>query len=146
MNYLRKFKNRFIIKVELVSALDDGSFLINPPDGFTDETIPVEYNGIYFTITSISLRQNSKGSNAGPYYEVKFELTFPYFAESGVFLERFKYISEIKLTLNTGGMIRINKNDIALNKPMEAEFQTSLMTVGYSVSVSQLLPFKITNE
>lgn len=141
MNYLRKFRNRFITKVELVSALDEGSFLINPPNGFTDESIPVEYNGVYFTITSISLQQNSKPSNAGPYYENKFEFTCPYFPEANAFLERFKYLSEIRLTLNTGGIIRINKNDIALNRPMEAEFQTSLKTVGFSLSVSQLLPF-----
>jgi hypothetical protein len=143
VNYLRQFKNRFITRVELVSALDEGSFLINPPADFTDETIPVEYNGIYFTVTSISLQQNAKTSNAGPYYELKFEFTFPNFLESGEFLERFKYISEIRLTLNTGGLIRINKNDIALNRPMEAEFQTTLKTVGFSLSVSQLTPFKI---
>ncbi|AZA93028.1 Uncharacterised protein [Chryseobacterium nakagawai] len=143
MNYLRKFKNRFIIKVELVSALDDSSFLISPPNGFPEETIPVEYNNIYFTITSISLQQNSKVPNAGSYYVVKLDFTFPYFEGTENFMERFKYLSEIRLTLNTNGLIRINKNDIALNKPLEAEFQTSLKTVGFSVSVSQLLPFKI---
>ncbi|KFF26880.1 hypothetical protein IW16_06275 [Chryseobacterium vrystaatense] len=130
----------------MVSALDEGSFLINPSDGFTDETIPVEYNDIYFTITSISLSQDSKGANAGPYYVAKFDFTFPYYLGCEEFLERFKYISEVRFTLNTGEVVRLNKNDIALNKPMEAEIQTSLMTVGYSISVSRLLPFKLKNE
>ncbi|MEI7486433.1 MAG: hypothetical protein WCJ72_03310 [Chryseobacterium sp.] len=143
MNYLRKSKNRFISKVELVSALDEGSFLINPPSGFTDESIQVEYNQTYFTITSITFSQKSKGSNAGPFWTVELDFSFPYFKECEKFIERFKLISEIRLILNTGEITRINKNDISLNKAMEANIQTNVRTINYSVSITQMLPFKI---
>lgn len=143
MNYLRKSKNRFISKVELVSASDDGSFLINPPKGFTEESIPVEYNKLYFTITSITLSQKSKPSTAGPYWTVELDFSFPFFKEVGEFIERFKYLSEIRLTLNTGEITRLNKNDISLNKAMEASIQTNVRTVNYSVAIMQMLPFKI---
>lgn len=143
MNYLRKSKNRFISKVELVSALDEGTFLINPPNGFTEESIPVEYNDLYFTITSITLAQKNKQSNAGPFWAVELDFSFPYFKGVEDFIERFKYISEIRITLNTGEITRLNKNDISLNKAIEAAIQTNVRTVNYSVSITQMLPFKI---
>ena len=52
MNYLRKIRNRFPCQIELVSAMEDGTFLISPPDGFTDESVRANYNGVYFTISS----------------------------------------------------------------------------------------------
>ncbi len=143
MNYLRKSKNRFVSKVELVSALDDGSFLINPPDGFTDENIPVEYNGLYFTITSISFAQKSKPSNAGTIWTPELDFSFPYWKGCEDFIERFKYLSEIKITLNTGEISRLNKNDISLNKAIEPTIQTNVRTVNFNVSINQILPFKI---
>lgn len=143
MNYLRKNKNRFVSKVELVSALDEGSFLINPPSGFTDESIVVEYNQLYFTITTITLSQKSKESNAGPFWTVELDFSFPYFKGCEDFIDRFKYISEIKIGLNTGEITRLNKNDISLNKPMEAVFQTNVRTINFTVAITQIQPFRI---
>lgn len=143
MNYLRKSKNRFISKVELVSALDEGSFLINPPSGFTDDSIPVEYNQLYFTINTITLSQKSKPSNAGSVWMVELDFSFPYWAGCEEFIDRFKYISEIKLTLNTGEISRLNKHDISLNKPIEATIQTNVRTVNFNAPITQMKPFKI---
>jgi len=143
MNYLRNSKNRFITKVELVSALYGGSFLINPPAGFTDESVPVEYNKVYFTISSISLSQKSKPSNAGPVWTVELDFSFPYWKGCEEFIERFKFLSEIKLSLNTEEEIRLNKNDISLNKPLEAVVQTNVRTVNFNTTINQIRPFTL---
>jgi hypothetical protein len=143
MNYLRKNKNRFVSKVELVSAMDDGSFLINPPAGFTENSIPVEYNQLYFTINTITLSQKSKPSNAGDVWIVELDFSFPYWVGCEEFIDRFKYLSEIKLTLNTGEVSRLNKHDISLNKPIESTIQTNVRTVNFSASITQMQPFKI---
>lgn len=143
MNYLRKYRNRYIVKVELVSALDDSSFLISPPDGFTDNSVRAEYNGVYFTISTIDLSQKSKSTTAGTIYNLALEFSFPNFAGSDSFQIAFSKLSEIKLTLNTGAVIRINKNDIALNIPIDVEFSSNLKTVGFSAQVSQIFPLKI---
>lgn len=143
MNFLRKFRNRFITQLELVSALDDGAFLISPPDGFTDESVPVEYNGVYFTISSASLVQESKVTTSGTVYTPKLNLSFPTFPGIASFMERFSKLSEIRLTLNTGAIIRLNKNDIALNKPIDGTFGNNLATVEFEASISMIKPFDI---
>lgn len=143
MNYLRKYRNRYIIKIELVSAFDNASFLISPPDGFNDDTVRAEYNGVYFTLSSVELSQQSKSTTAGTIYNVTLEFSFPNFAGSDSFQIAFSKLAEIKLTLNTGAVIRINKNDIALNIPIDVEFSSNLKTVGFSAQVSQIFPLKI---
>lgn len=143
MNYLRKYRNRYIIKIELVSAFDDASFLISPPDGFTDDSIRAEYNGVYFTISTIDLSQKSKSTTAGTIYNLVLEFSFPNFVGADLFQMKFAKLTEIKITLNTGGVIRLNKNDIALNVPINVEFQSNLKTVGFSAQVSQIFPMKI---
>lgn len=143
MNYLRKSRNRYIIKIELVSVFDDASFLISPADGFTDDSIPAEYNGVYFTISTIDLSQKSKSTTAGTIYNLVLEFSFPNFAGSDSFQIAFSKLAEIKLTLNTAAVIRINKNDIALNIPIDVEFSSNLKTVGFSAQVSQIFPLKI---
>ena len=143
MNYLRKYRNRYIIKIELVSAFDDASFLISPPDGFNDDTVRAEYNGVYFTLSSVELSQQSKSTTAGTIYNVTLEFSFPNFSGSDAFQIAFAKLAEIKLTLNTGAVIRINKNDIALNIPIDVEFSSNLKTVGFSAQVSQMFPLKI---
>lgn len=143
MNYLRKYRNRYIVKIELVSALDDASFLISPPEGFTDATVRAEYNGVYFTISSVELSQQSKDTTAGTIYNVTLEFSFPNFSGADSFQVTFAKLAEIKLTLNTGAVIRLNKNDIALNVPINVDFQSNLKTVGFSAQVSQIFPLKI---
>ena len=143
MNYLRKYRNRYIIKIELVSAFDNASFLISPPDGFNDDTVRAEYNGVYFTLSSVELSQQSKSTTAGTIYNVTLEFSFPNFAGSDSFQIAFSKLAEIKLTLNTAAVIRINKNDIALNIPIDVEFSSNLKTVGFSAQVSQIFPLKI---
>ena len=143
MNYLRKYRNRYIIKIELVSAFDNASFLISPPDGFNDDTVRAEYNGVYFTLSSVEVSQQSKPTTAGTIYNVTLEFSFPNFSGSDSFQTTFAKLAEIKLTLNTGAVIRINKNDIALNIPIEVEFASNLKTVGFSAQVSQIFPLKI---
>ena len=143
MNYLRKYRNRYITKIELVSAFDDASFLISPPDGFTDDSVRAEYHGVYFTISAIDLSQKSKSTSAGTVYNLALEFSFPNFPGSDAFQVAFSKLAEIKITLNTGAVIRINKNDIALNIPIDVEFQNNLKTVGFSAQVSQIFPLKI---
>lgn len=146
MNYLRNYRNRYIVSIELVSALDDSSFLISPPDGFTDATVRVEYNGVYFTISTVELSQKSKSTTAGTAYTVLLEFNFPNFPGADSFQVAFAKLAEIRLTLNTGAVIRINKNDIALNTPINAEFTSNLKTVGFSAQVSQIFPLKIDEQ
>lgn len=143
MNYLRKFRNRFITKLELVSALDAGSFLISPPNGFTTQDIPVEYNGIYFTLSSASLNQESKSTSSGTVYTTQLKLSFPTFPGIGSFQWRFSKLSEIRLTLNTGAIIRLNRNDIALNKPIDGLFTNNVMTVDFEATLATVKPFDI---
>lgn len=143
MNYLRNFRNRYAIKLELVSALDDSSFLINPPGGFTQDTIVVNYSGIYFTMVSASLSEKSKMSKAGTYYVVNLDFRFPEFQGLDQFKEKFKQLSEIKITLNTNETIRLNCNDISLNRPIDVEFSTSDNTVSMSLQYNSLFPISI---
>ena len=143
MNYLRKYRNRYITKIELVSALDASSFLISPPDGFTDDDVRANYDGSYFTLSSADLSQKSKKFSGSKVYTLTLEFTFPNFPGSEMFQEKFSKLVEIKLTLNTGAVIRINKNDIALNIPIDVNFQSNLKTVGFSAQVSQIFPLKI---
>ena len=143
MNYLRKHRNRYIVSVELVSALDDSGFLISPPDGFTDASVRTNYNGVYFTISSVDLLQKSKATNAGTAYALTLEFSFPNFQGSDLFQQTFSKLAEIRLTLNTGAVIRINKNDIALNTPIGVEFQSNLKTVGFSAQISQIFPLNL---
>lgn len=143
MNYLRKYRNRYIIKIELVSAFDDSSFLISPPNGFNDATVRANYNGVYFTLSTIDLSQKSKVTSAGTIYTLSLDFNFPNFSGADEFQTIFSKLAEIKLTLNTGAVIRINKNDISLNSPIDVEFQSNLTTVGFSAQVSQIFPLKI---
>lgn len=143
MNYLRKFRNRFITKIELVSALDAGSFLISPPNGFTLADIPVEYNGIYFTISSASLAQESKSTSSGTAYTAQLKFNFPTFPGIGSFMWRFSKLSEIRITLNTGAIIRLNRNDIALNKPIDGIFRNGPITTEFEATISMIKPFDI---
>ena len=143
MNYLRKIRNRYIVKIELVSALDNGSFLISPANGFTDDDIPVEYNGIYFTISSISLVEESKESTSGTSYPLQLTFSFPTFPGVGSFKKRFAKLSEIRITLNTSEVIRINKNDIALNKPISALFNNNLKTTQFEATISRIQPLDL---
>lgn len=143
MNYLRKYRNRYISGIELVSALDDSSFLISPLDGFTDDTVRVEYDGVYFTLSSVDLSQKSKNTSAGIIYNISLDFNFPNFSGADLFQMAFAKLAEIKLTLNTGAVIRINKNDIALNSPIDVDFQSNLKTIGFSAQLSQIFPFKI---
>lgn len=141
MNYLRNFKNRFAVKLELVSALVDGSFLISPPKGFTQE-IPANYDGAYFTINSANLSEKSKLSKAGVVYTVSLDLGFPLFPGIEDFKERFRQLSELKITFNTGEVVRINKNDISLNRPIDVEFTTDTISVGLSLAITSIFPIK----
>ncbi len=145
MNYLRKYRNRFVTKIELVSALDDSSFLISPPDGFTDET-SAEYNGVYFTLSSASLTQKSKPTTSGTIYTPALEFSFPNFPGADEFMMRFAKISEIRITYNTKAVIRINKNDIALNAPMDVEFENDSKTINFSTQISQIYPLKFDEQ
>lgn len=142
MNYLRNFKNRFAVKLELVSALVDGSFLINPPKGFTDTTIPANYDGAYFTINSANLSEKSKLSKAGVAYTVTLDVGFPKFPGVEDFKEKFRQLSEAKITFNTGEVIRLNKNDISLNRPIDAEFSSDMVSVGMSLVITRIFPLK----
>ncbi len=143
MNYLRQFRNRFIVKIELVSALDAGSFLISPPRGFTEADIPVEYNGVYFTLSGAGLAQESKTTSSGTVYSTQLKFSFPVFPGIGAFQWRFSKLSEIRLTLNTGAIIRLNRNDVALNKPIDGTFSSNLMSVNFEASLSTIKPLEI---
>lgn len=146
MNFSRKYRNRYVTRIELASALYDAAFLISPPNGFPAEAVPAEYHGVYFTLSSVNLTQKSKTTNAGTVYTLSLEFSFPNFIGADEFQLHFSRLTEIRLTLNTGGVIRINTNDISLNRPIIAEFQSSLKTVGFSAEVSQLFPFKINEQ
>lgn len=142
MNYLRNFKNRFAVKLELVSALVDGAFLISPPKGFTENTIPANYDGAYFTINSANLSEKSKLSKAGVVYTVSLDIGFPMFPGLEDFKEKFRQLTEVKITFNTGEILRLNKNDISLNRPIDAEFSSDLVSVGMSVVKTSIFPLK----
>lgn len=143
MNYLRQFRNRFITGIELVSALDAGSFLISPPHGYTTESVPVEYNGVYFTLSGTSLIQETKDTSAGTVYTTQLKFNFPIFPGIGSFQWRFSKLSEIRLTLNTGAVIRLNRNDISLNKPITGNFTSNLMSVEFEATLTSIMPFDI---
>ncbi|KNB61001.1 hypothetical protein [Chryseobacterium sp. Hurlbut01] len=142
MNYLRNFKNRFAVKLELVSALEEDSFLIDPPNGFTEDIIPVNYNGVYFTVNSANLSEKSKLTKAGVAYTASLDLRFPKFPEVENFKEKFRQLSEVKITFNTGEIVRLNKNDISLNRPIDAEFSSDSVTVGMSLALTSIFPLK----
>lgn len=146
MNYLRKYRNRYITKIELVSALDADSFLFSPPNGFTDATVQAEYNGVYFTLSSVGLSQKSKNLSGGVVYTIALDFSFPNFVGADLFQQRFSKLADIKLTLNTGGVIRLNKNDIALNTPIDVEFQSNLNTNGFSAEITQIFPMIINEQ
>ncbi len=141
MNYLRNFKNRFAVKLELVSALVEGSFLISPPKGFTQD-IPTNYDGAYFTINSANLSEKSKLSKAGVVHTVSLDIGFPLFPGVEDFKEKFRQLSEVKITFNTGEIVRINKNDISLNRPIDVEFTSDAMSVGMALSITNIFPLK----
>ena len=143
MNYLRNYKNRYATKVELVSALETESFLISPPDGFTADTVVANYNGIYFTINSASLSEKSKLSKAGVAYIVNLDFSFPEFVGLDLFKEKFKQLSEVRITYNTNEWIRLNCNDISLNRPIDVEFSTSKNTVSMSLQITSLFPIRL---
>lgn len=146
MNLLRKYRNRYITGVELVSALDDTSFLISPAHGFTDGTARANYRGVYFTLSSVNLNESSKNTSAGTIYNVSLEFSFPNFVGADQFRINFAQLAEIRITLNTGAVIRLNKNDIALNTPIAAEFQSNVKTVGFSAQLSQISPFTFNEQ
>lgn len=143
MNYLRKFRNRFITSIEIVSAMDEGVFLISPAEGFDERQTPAEYNGMYFTISSAFLGQESKETTSGTVYTISLKFSFPTFPGIADFMERFSRIAEIRLTTNTGSIIRLNRNDIAMNKPITGNFKTNLITTEFEASISTVKPFDI---
>ncbi len=143
MNYLRNYKNRYATKIELVSALEDDSFLISPPNGFSSETVVTNYNGIYFTLNSASLSEKSKSSKAGVAYVINLDFNFPEFVGLDQFKEKFKQLSEVKITYNTNEWIRLNCNDISLNRPIDVEFSTSKNTVSMSLQFTSLFPLRL---
>lgn len=143
MNYLRKYRNRYITAIVLRSALDDTSFMISPADGFEDDQVAVAFDNVYFTLSSVELTQTSKNTASGTIYNVSLEFSFPNFVGADLFQMKFAKLTEIKITLNTGGVIRLNKNDIAMNVPINVEFQSNLKTVGFSAQLSQIFPMKI---
>ena len=145
VNYLRKYRNRFVTKIELVSALDDSSFLISPPEGKTDD-LEFEYNGLYFTLSSADLSQKSKLTSAGTIWNVSLEFSFPNFPGADELMMRFSKLAEIKITYNTKAVIRLNKNDISLNAPIDAEFQSDAKTVDFSAELSQIFPMKLDEQ
>lgn len=145
VNYLRKYRNRFVTKIELVSALDDSSFLISPPEGKTDD-LEFEYNGLYFTLNSADLSQKSKPTNAGTIWTISLEFSFPNFPEADELMARFSKLAEIKVSYNTNAVIRLNKNDISLNAPIDAQFQSDAKTVEFSAELSQIFPLKIDEQ
>lgn len=146
MDFLRKYRNRYITSIELVSATDDGSFLISPADGFTEASIPVEYNGVYFTISSASLTENSKKTKSGTIYELTLGLSMPLFPGSADFKKRFSQLSEIRLKTNTGTLIRLNRNDVSLNRPIDVKMKSNLKTLDLDMTITQLSPFEINEQ
>lgn len=143
MNYLRKRRNRFVTKVELLSALQPDALLISPPDGFTDQPVDVEYNGVYFTISSLVLSQRGRKARGGNAHSISLEFSFPLFKGYGLFLLNFRQLSEIKLTLNTGETVRINKNDVALNKPIDVEFANTLEKIDFTAATTSIFPLDL---
>ena len=143
MNYLRKFRNRFACNIELVSALEEETFLISPPNGFTDEDVRVNYNGVYFTISSAVLQQESKQNSAGTFWNIGLSFSFPTFPGFVDFLQKFTKLAEIRVTMNTGAVIRLNKNDISLNKPIDVNFKTNQKTVEFEAQFLSVFPFNI---
>lgn len=143
MNYLRKRRNRYVTKIELLSALQPDALLISPPDGFTDQPVNVEYNGVYFTISSLVLGQRGRKVRGGTAYSVTLEFSFPLFKGFGLFLMNFRQLAEIKLTLNTGEIIRINKNDVALNKPIDVEFDNTLEKIDFTAATTSIFPLDL---
>lgn len=143
MNYLRKRRNRYVTKVELLSALQPDALLISPPDGFTDQPVNVEYNGVYFTISSLQLSQRGRKVRGGTAYSVTLEFSFPLFQGYGLFQMNFRQLAEIKLTLNTGEIMRINKNDVALNKPIDVEFENTLEKIDFTAALTSVFPLDL---
>lgn len=146
MNYLRKYRNRFVTKIELVSALDDSVFLISPPDGFTGDPVPVQYNGVYFTLSSAELTQKSKSTSAGTTYTVALDFSFPVFVGIDDFEIRFAKLSEIRVTFNSKGVIRLNTNDVSLNSPMDVEFSRDIKTCKFSTQLIRIFPLPIDEQ
>lgn len=143
MNYIRKYRNRFITKIELVSALDDLAELLSPPDGMVDTIQPAEYNGIYFTLSSADLSQKSKTTSAGTFYTTSLEFSLPNFPGGDEFQNRFSKLAEFRITLSSGAEIRINRNDISLNSPIDVEWESDPKTIYFSTEIAQLYPLKL---
>lgn len=145
MNILRQNRNRRVIKIELLSALADDVFLINPTLDHADQPGNAEYSGIYFTLGSLGFTQKPKPTTAGTVYTINLEFSLPNFPGSEKFQENFKKVASVRLSLNTGGTVMLDRNDVSLNKPMDAEIGANLKTLQFSLSLTRIFPF-IINE
>lgn len=143
MNYLRNRRNRFVTKIELLSAYQEDVFLISPPEGFSEQPINVEYDGVYFTLSSVSLTQKPRRISAGTIYPTTLEFSFPLFKGFGNFMLKFRDLAEIKLKLNTGEIINLNTNDISLNKPIPVDFNNDLQTIEFSTTINRIFPLDL---
>lgn len=142
MNLLYQYRNRYISEIKIISATDPDVMLISPADGQTTLNT-AWFNAMQCSIQSISLTQKSKKTTSGLIFIVNLDFSFPYFIGVELWMQRFSNLAAIQCTLNTGEIINLNTNDIALNKPMEGEFQSNLKKVGFSVEHTRFSPIVI---
>ena len=118
MNYLRKISDVYINKVSIISLLSDQELEITPKNGFfseDEESIYVVYDGLYFTANSAYL------STPGYLFEKEFGIQIPNSEIITEIIQKFKYVKAIKVHYCNGKVINLSRNDIHLNKPMEAK-------------------------
>lgn len=124
MNYLRKISDVYINKVSIVSLLSDQELEITPKLGYfseDEENVDIVYDGLYFTANSAYLSQDGGTSSSGYLYEKEFGLQIPNSEMIKEIIERFKYVKAIKVHYCNGKVINLSRNDIRLNKPIEAK-------------------------
>ena len=124
MNYLRKISDVYINKVSIVSLLSDQELEITPKLGYfseDEENVDIVYDGLYFTANSAYLSQDGGPSASGYLYEKEFGLQIPNSEMIKEIIERFKYVKAIKVHYCNGKVINLSRNDIRLNKPIEAK-------------------------
>lgn len=124
MNYLRKISDVYINKVSIISLLSDQELEITPKNGFfseDEENIDVVYDGLYFTANSAYLSQDGAPSTPGYLFEKEFGIQIPNSEMITEIIQKFKYVKAIKVHYCNGKVINLSRNDIHLNKPMEAK-------------------------
>lgn len=146
MEFSKQIDNYEIMGVRLTGWRNDQVLEVWPSeDSFSENSVKTPgADGLYISATSIEFGEESKPSDAGPIYLQALRFSLPANAERVEILSRFRAVRHIQLLLCGGRSVFISRNDVALNKPIEAKAGTDKKTLSLTYQHQSIFPYQIT--